>query len=56
MSLTPAYTPDGRLLPARVDADGGRDLYVADPDGSHPTLIKATDGIEMFPHLIQPSH
>jgi Tol biopolymer transport system component len=55
-SLNPSYTPDGHLLLARIDADGGRDLYVARPDGSHPTLIRATEGLERFPHLIQPTH
>lgn len=52
-SLNPSYTPDGDLLFSRIRDDGGRDLFVAQPDGSGPRLIKATDGIERFPHLIR---
>lgn len=54
MSLNPSYTPDGRLLLTKIDADGGRDIYIARPDGTDPQRIKATDGIERFPHLIVP--
>jgi len=54
VSLNPSYTPDGQLLLSRIDDDGGRDLYVARPDGSHPRRIRATEAIERFPHLIVP--
>jgi Tol biopolymer transport system component len=54
VSLNPSYTPDGRLLLTRIDQDGGRDIFVAQPDGSDPQLVKATAGIERFPHLIVP--
>jgi Tol biopolymer transport system component len=54
VSLNPSYTPDGRLLLTRIDEDRGRDIYLAQPDGSNPQRIKATDGIERFPHLIVP--
>jgi hypothetical protein len=54
VSLNPSYTPDGRMLMTRIDDDGGRDLYLARADGTDPRLIKATDDIERFPHLIVP--
>mgnify|MGYP001076254587 CR=1 FL=1 len=52
-----AYDRTGAIpeeLLTRIGEDGGRDIYVARPDGTHPRLIKATDGIERFPHLIVP--
>jgi hypothetical protein len=37
---------------AHITDDGGRDLYTMRGDGTHPRLLKATDDLERFPHLI----
>jgi Tol biopolymer transport system component len=56
LSLTPAYSPQGAILFTRIQDDGNRDIYVMQSNGRHQHRIRATKGIERFPHLIQPCH
>ncbi len=51
-SLNPSYAPDGHIIFTRIDETGGRDIWVMRADGSYQHLLRATDGIERFPHLI----
>jgi TolB protein len=51
-SLNPSYGPGGRIIFGRVTDDGGRDLYIMRSDGTQQRILKATDDLERFPHLI----
>ena len=50
-SLNPSYSPDGtKIIFGRKSANGSRDLFTMNPDGSDVTQVTNTPGDERFPH------
>lgn len=52
-SRNPSYTPDGDIVFSQADDGGNRDLWIMRPDGSNPRVIRATEDLERFPHIIE---